>query len=315
MPRNLLNVPPALLAESSDNTSSDPSQSRIHSEKPNEPTLPHTTPPARFPPSLSDPQPRSYPGPASQPAPLSWSAEQGSTLSQTSDASLPVPPPSERSPSRSSSFLSSSAEAAKRRPLPTPPLMLQHSPSSSELRRISVPIPSSPPPPYSMFLPTEDPVSMTRNLSTVVASASTTTLAPEAPVIMAPLPNEQGAHGLAPYDSFLCHTPPANTWIAVETSQSEYVLLVRLPGFRRDGMQVRFLSISDLSLIPSLRTIATRRRRILHVVADSWEPEGGHFERRVSFGYDAELAQVRAEFDGEMLRIVVPRRISAILSR
>lgn len=39
----------------------------------------------------------------------------------------------------------------------------------------------------------------------------------------------------------------------------------------------------------------------------------GHFERRVSFGYDAELAQVRAEFDGEMLRIVVPRR-SAIPS-
>lgn len=38
----------------------------------------------------------------------------------------------------------------------------------------------------------------------------------------------------------------------------------------------------------------------------------GHFERRVSFGYDAELAQVRAEFDGEMLRIVIPRHISAI---
>ena len=34
----------------------------------------------------------------------------------------------------------------------------------------------------------------------------------------------------------------------------------------------------------------------------------GHFERRISFGYDADLTQVRAEFDGEHLRITVPRR-------
>ena len=38
----------------------------------------------------------------------------------------------------------------------------------------------------------------------------------------------------------------------------------------------------------------------------------GHFERRISFGYDADLVQVRAEFDGTMLRIVVPRRISPV---
>ena len=291
MPHNLLN-PSSLLAESSDSIKSNhtlptapsdppgPSQSVPHPEKSNESALSHTTPPARFPSSLSDPQPKSYHGPASQPGPLPRGADQGSTaslsFSQTSETALPMAgPPSERTPSRSSSFQSSSGEAAKRRPLPTPPLMLQRSPSSSELHRISDPIPSSPPPPYSMFLPSEDPVPMVRDLSAMVASASIPTLAPEAPVIMAPLPNEQGAHGRAPYDSFLCHTPPANTWIAVETSQSEYVLLVRLPGFRRDGMLVRFLSISDVSLIRPLRTIATRRRRILHVVADSWEPEGG----------------------------------------
>jgi len=28
----------------------------------------------------------------------------------------------------------------------------------------------------------------------------------------------------------------------------------------------------------------------------------------VAFGYDADLAQVRAEFDGEMLRVIVPRK-------
>jgi hypothetical protein len=34
----------------------------------------------------------------------------------------------------------------------------------------------------------------------------------------------------------------------------------------------------------------------------------GHFERRISFGYDADLGHVRAEFDGDMLHITVPRR-------
>ena len=56
-------------------------------------------------------------------------------------------------------------------------------------------------------------------------------------------------------------------------------------------------------------TLATRRRRILHLVADNWEDEGGHFERRISFGYDADLAMVRAEFDGSFLKIIVPRKM------
>lgn len=86
--------------------------------------------------------------------------------------------------------------------------------------------------------------------------------------------------------------PPADSWIEVETTPQEYRLNVRLPGFKRDAI-----------------TLATKKRRILHVVADSWEKEGGgHFERRISFGYDADLVCVRAEFDGEMLKIIVPRR-------
>ncbi|KAJ7745456.1 hypothetical protein DFH07DRAFT_748921 [Mycena maculata] len=97
----------------------------------------------------------------------------------------------------------------------------------------------------------------------------------------------------ASYEPFLSHAPPpVDSWIEVETSQPEYRLIVRLPGFKRDGI-----------------TLATKKRRILHVVADSWEEGGGHFERRISFGYDADLAQVRAEFDGELLRVIIPRRI------
>ncbi|KAF7357729.1 CBS-domain-containing protein [Mycena venus] len=97
----------------------------------------------------------------------------------------------------------------------------------------------------------------------------------------------------ASYEPFLSHAPPpVDSWIEVETTQGEYRLIVRLPGFKRDGI-----------------TLATKKRRILHVVADSWEEGGGHFERRISFGYDADLAQVRAEFDGELLRVIIPRRI------
>jgi HSP20 family molecular chaperone IbpA len=98
------------------------------------------------------------------------------------------------------------------------------------------------------------------------------------------------------YVPFLSHAPPPpDSWIEVETTLSEYKLHVRLPGFSREGI-----------------TLATKRRRILRVVADGWENGGGHFERRISFGYDADLVQVRAEFDGVMLRIIVPRRISPV---
>ncbi|KAK7005877.1 hypothetical protein R3P38DRAFT_3214820 [Favolaschia claudopus] len=94
------------------------------------------------------------------------------------------------------------------------------------------------------------------------------------------------------YEPFLPHAPPpVDCWIEVETTAAEYRLVVRLPGFKRDGI-----------------TLATKKRRILHVSADSWEEGGGHFERRISFGYDADLAQVRAEFDGELLRVVIPRK-------
>ncbi|KAF5386065.1 hypothetical protein D9615_002584 [Tricholomella constricta] len=111
--------------------------------------------------------------------------------------------------------------------------------------------------------------------------------APEPPTILGPT--------MSP-GPFLSHAPPPpDSWIEVETTQGEYRLVVRLPGFQRDGI-----------------TLAMKRRRILHVVADCWENGGGHFERRISFGYDADLVQVRAEFDGEMLRISIPRRLPPV---
>ncbi|KAF4620740.1 hypothetical protein D9613_000493 [Agrocybe pediades] len=133
-----------------------------------------------------------------------------------------------------------------------------------------------------------------------VQTAPTAYPPPEPPVVLPPestdYMTQPTSRSQPAYVPFLSHAPPPpDSWIEVETTQSEYKLHVRLPGFSREGI-----------------TLATKRRRILHVVADRWEDGGGHFERRISFGYDADLVQVRAEFDGTMLRIVIPRRASPV---
>jgi len=72
------------------------------------------------------------------------------------------------------------------------------------------------------------------------------------------------------------------------------MITVRLPGFHPDGI-----------------TIGTRRGRVLVIVADNYNDNddgAGHFERRISFGYDADMAAIRAEFNGDLLRVTVPRR-------
>jgi len=146
--------------------------------------------------------------------------------------------------------------------------------------------------------------------STYSSSSSYYLQPPEPPVILPlePCPSENddqsqsescsqmGASGnsrQAPHVPFLSRgPPPTESYIEVETTPQEYRLHVKLPGFGRDAI-----------------TLASKKRRILHIVADIWEGVGGHFERRISFGYDADLVQVRAEFDGEMLRVIVPRRL------
>ncbi|KAH9839234.1 uncharacterized protein C8Q71DRAFT_503820 [Rhodofomes roseus] len=62
---------------------------------------------------------------------------------------------------------------------------------------------------------------------------------PAPPQVLTPPPpplSEEG-RGHRPHEPFLSHELPANdAWIAVETLQREYRLLVSLPGFRRDAM-------------------------------------------------------------------------------
>lgn len=168
--------------------------------------------------------------------------------------------------------------------LPPPYSPPEASSSRNSRRPFSEPVPntgaSRPPPPPS-------PALASRGLPP-----------PAPPTILDPPPvrSSTARSSRAPHEPFLNDAPPPpDSWIAVETSPEEYRLIARLPGFRRDAI-----------------TLAARRRRVLHVVADSWEPDGGHFERRISFGYDADLGHVRAEFDGEILRVIVPRRVPAL---
>ena len=110
---------------------------------------------------------------------------------------------------------------------------------------------------------------------------------PEPPTVLTPPPPplSQDRGPAAPYEPFLAHAPPPqDSYIAVDTKPAEYRLLVRLPGFKRDAMYVHVsvTCVPDLaSRLMMLRffalisTVSTRKRRILHVVADSWEPNGG----------------------------------------
>ncbi|KAF7310956.1 CBS-domain-containing protein [Mycena chlorophos] len=237
-----------------------------------------------------------------------------SSSSSGSSGSLPSAPPS-RSPSRSPVPDSDSASSLPKRgaaPMPPAEQTTSHGGVASyrPARTTYTPVPTAPP---------DDTTTAINRTPSIRTTASLPP--PEPPVILPGAENEdesdagpsappaRGSNGAtepsrlskssssrasgASYEPFLSHaSPPVDSWIEVESTPAAYKLIVRLPGFKRDGI-----------------TLATKKRRILHLVADSWDAEGGHFERRISFGYDADLALVRAEFDGELLIVVIPRKI------
>lgn len=85
---------------------------------------------------------------------------------------------------------------------------------------------------------------------------------------------------------------PPSTDLTIETFPKHYLLKTTLPGF-------------ELAAI----TLATQHHRQLLIVADKYDEEhGGHFERRVTFGADVNLRKTRAQFDGTVLYIQVPKK-------
>nr|CDI52300.1 putative protein [Melanopsichium pennsylvanicum 4] len=89
---------------------------------------------------------------------------------------------------------------------------------------------------------------------------------------------------------------PPETDLVIETERTKYVLVTRLPGFSLDCI--------------TLATKQHKHHRTLHIVADKWDTEGGgHFERRITFpDRECDLKNVKAEFDGNTLKVHVPRR-------
>ena len=87
--------------------------------------------------------------------------------------------------------------------------------------------------------------------------------------------------------------------VEVNTAPSAYTLTIPLLSFHRDEI-----------------TVSLRKHRVLHIVADKFltlsnvlhNAEDEHFEKRISFGYDADMRGVRADFSEGILRVVVPRR-------
>ena len=62
---------------------------------------------------------------------------------------------------------------------------------------------------------------------------------PAPPTVLTPPPPplSQDRGPAAPYEPFLAHAPPPqDSYIAVDTRPTEYRLVVRLPGFKRDSM-------------------------------------------------------------------------------
>lgn len=110
--------------------------------------------------------------------------------------------------------------------------------------------------------------------------------------------------------------------LVVETTDESYVVVACLPGFScvfsippapSHGSLTRPHRVSFDSL--DCITLATKSRRTLHIVADRWEREhSAHFERKVTFGTDADLSKIRAQFDGSMLRVTVSRRPAVVVS-
>lgn len=87
---------------------------------------------------------------------------------------------------------------------------------------------------------------------------------------------------------------PLGAKLAIERDDpSQIVIRVTLPGF----------SLDDI-------TVAMRRGHKVHIVADKYGEEGGHFEKLISLGSDISSAAPRAEFNGTTLSVFIARKVA-----
>ncbi|KAK4050219.1 hypothetical protein OIO90_005201 [Microbotryomycetes sp. JL221] len=87
---------------------------------------------------------------------------------------------------------------------------------------------------------------------------------------------------------------PPGVKLSIHRDDLKHVIIkVQLPGF----------SVENI-------TVAMRRGHKVHIVADSYGEQGGHFEKLVSLGTDVSSAAPRAEFNGSELNVFIKRRTS-----
>ncbi|KAG9118816.1 hypothetical protein FRC07_006488 [Ceratobasidium sp. 392] len=194
----------------------------------------------------------------------------------------------------------------------TPPLV--HSPSTARSSFSSRDTPTRPP------APTRTPSWSKRHASLDSPRERPNIVAPG--TFTPPTSTAPALNGPPPPDPPHIHTPPSSPSarpyaypflpsheprgadrpsVTVDVRPDKYLLVCRMPHFNHSSI-----------------TVATRRGRLLVIAADRWDtepapfsldaPPPAHFERRITFGWDADMTRIRAEFDGAVLHVSVPRR-------
>ncbi|KAG8791688.1 hypothetical protein FRC12_008386 [Ceratobasidium sp. 428] len=215
-------------------------------------------------------------------------------MDDDSYSSRAATPPLVHSPSTARSSFSSrdSAMTTSRPPAPTrtPSWGKRHASLDSPRERPNIVAPGT-------FAPSSP--------TTVAAPALNGPPPPEPPHIHTP-PSSPSARPYA-YPFLPSHEPRGadRPSVTVDVRPDKYLLVCRMPHFNHSSI-----------------TVATRRGRLLVIAADRWDtepapfsldaslsrPPPAHFERRITFGWDADMTRIRAEFDGAVLHVSVPRR-------
>lgn len=146
--------------------------------------------------------------------------------------------------------ISRSSQNALFRQSPSPPLLADDDFDMNTPPYAPAPYPnrlSEPLPPRAalqhaavLARPTSFPYASTNNMTRSSVHGCTNLPPPQPPTISTPPPPLSGGANRkpAPHEPFLSHRQPSSdqTYIAVETLNTEYILVVRLPGFQRDAM-------------------------------------------------------------------------------
>ncbi|WFD23972.1 hypothetical protein MEQU1_002667 [Malassezia equina] len=85
---------------------------------------------------------------------------------------------------------------------------------------------------------------------------------------------------------------PKDQRVTISTTPDVYAVTISIPGVSIDGL-----------------TLAMKgpHRRTLHVMANRWDSDE-HFERRITFGPDADMSSIRARFEDGHLYVDVLRK-------